>query len=143
MTIKETPIQTAGDLAVPAVVFPGQRAVESAHRVAYDLLSRRAPREALDVLAPALEEEPDNRGLRVLRAWAYFMRAQLGPAERELTALVEDDPTDVWVRHALGRTLERQSRLAEALPHLRLAHAMSGDLDHELDVLRVERLLLA
>lgn len=36
--------------------------------------------------------------------------------------------------------LERQSRLREALPHLRLAAAMSGDVEHELVVLRVERL---
>jgi hypothetical protein len=36
----------------------------------------------------------------------------------------------VWARHALGRALERQSRDAEALPHLRLAAAMSGDPVH-------------
>ncbi|WP_246060689.1 tetratricopeptide repeat protein [Nocardioides dongxiaopingii] len=136
MNIEELP-----EIAVPAIVFPGQRGVESAHRVAHDLLERRAPREALDVLAPALEQDPGNRGLRTLRAWAHFMRASLGPAETDLRALVEDDPSDVWARHALGRTLERQSRLREALPHLRLAHAMTGDVEHEVDVLRVERRL--
>ena len=36
-------------------------------------------------------------------------------------------------------TAERQFD-AEALPHLRLAAAMSGDPEHELAVLRVERL---
>ncbi len=54
--------------------------------------------------------------------------------------LVEDDPSDAWAQHALGRALERQSRHREALPHLRLAAAMSGDVEHELAVLRVERL---
>lgn len=124
----------------PPLVFPGQQLPESAFRVAHDLLVRRAPREALDVLAPALETEPDNAGLRTLRAWAYLMQARLQRAEAELTWLVEAQPDDVWARHALGRSLERQSRLDEALPHLRLAAAMSGDPEHELAVLRVERL---
>jgi|SRR3954471_10068211 predicted Zn-dependent protease len=129
------------ELKAPPLVFPGQAGPESAYRVALDLLERRAAREALEVLDPALEQEPRNTGLRVLRAWAYLMRAQLQRAEQELRALVEDNPDDDWARHALGRSLERQSRLSEALPHLRLAAAMSGDPEHELAVLRVERRL--
>ncbi len=121
----------------PAVVFPGQAQPQSAYRVAYDLLVRRAPVEALEVLEPALEAEPANAGLRTLRAWAYLVRAQLGKAEEELRSLVEDDPSDVWARHALGRALERQSRHEEALPHLRLAAAMSGDVEHEIAASRV------
>jgi Tfp pilus assembly protein PilF len=128
------------ELRAPAIVFPGQTDAPSAYRVAYDLLSRRAPEEALAVLQPALEEDPSNTGLRTLRAWAYLIRVQLGPAENELRALVAEHPDDDWVRFALGRALERQSRYAEALPHLRLAAAMSGDPEHELAVLRVERL---
>lgn len=129
------------DLQAPAVVFPGQRDFDSAYRVAYDLLSRRAAVEALEVIEPALEADPDNTGLRVLRAWAFLIRVQLGRAEEELSRLVDERPDDDWVRFALGRSLERQSRYAEALPHLRLAAAMSGDLEHEVAVLRVERLL--
>ncbi len=118
------------DLVAPAVVFPGQHAPESAYRVAHDLLVRRAPVEALEVLEPALAEDPRNTGLRALRAWAYLIRAQLGRAEEELASLVDDDPSDAWARHALGRALERQSRPAEALPHLRMAAAMTGDPEH-------------
>lgn len=129
------------ELQAPPVVFPGQAGPESAYRTGFDLLVRRAPREALDVIEPALEQEPRNTGLRTLRAWAYLMRAQLQRAETELRALVEENPTDDWSRHALGRCLERQSRYAEALPHLRLAAAMSGDPDHGLAALRVEQLL--
>lgn len=126
---------------LPPITLPGTTARhETAYRTAHDLLSRRAPREALAVLEPALGEEPENRGLRSLRAWAYLMRAQLRRAEDELAVLVEEDPADVWSRHALGRALERQSRYDEALPHLRLAAAMTGDPEHEYDVLRVERL---
>ena len=129
------------ELRPPPVIFPGQQAPESAYRTAFDLLQRRAPKEALDVLEPALEQEPENAGLRSLRAWAYLMSAQLAKAEAELTWLVDHDPADDWARHALGRSLERQSRYAEALPHLRLAAAMTGDPDHWLSVFRVEQLL--
>ncbi|MCR1783322.1 tetratricopeptide repeat protein [Nocardioides carbamazepini] len=126
---------------LPPILFPGAtERHEAAYRTAHDLLSRRAPREALEVLEPALEEEPDNRGLRSLRAWAYLMRAQLQKAADELAGLVAEDPVDAWSRHALGRALERQSRYDDALPHLRLAAAMTGDAEHEYDVLRVERL---
>lgn len=132
--------QDEQELQAPPVVFPGA-GHESAYRVAHDLLARRAPREALDVLEPALAQEPGNTGLRSLRAWAFLLRAQLQRAEEELRGLVEESPDDDWARHALGRSLERQARYAEALPHLRLAAAMSGDPEHEVAVLRVERRL--
>ena len=126
------------DLTAPALMFPGQ-GLETAYRTAHDLLARRFPREALEVLEPALADDPGNTGLRQLRAWAYLLRAQLQKAEAELRALVDDDPADVWSRHALGRALERQSKYAEALPHLRLAAVMSDDYDHHAAVYRVER----
>jgi tetratricopeptide (TPR) repeat protein len=131
------------ELSAPPLVFPGQAAPESAYRVGYDLLCRRAPAEALAVVEPALDQEPGNTGLRTLRAWAFLLRAQLGRAEEELARLVEEDPSDVWARHALGRALERQSRYADALPHLRLAAVMSGDAVHAAAVSRVEARLTA
>ncbi|MGZ4495244.1 MAG: tetratricopeptide repeat protein [Nocardioides sp.] len=112
-----------------------------AYHEAWRLLEERAPKEALALLDPAIEAEPDSTSLRTLRAWAYFQSAQLGHAESELSGLVEDCPTDVWARFALGRVLERQSKYADALPHLRLAAVMSGDAEHEAGVLRVERRL--
>ena len=129
-------------VAFPVRQSPGQTAApESAYRTAYDLLARRAPQEALEVLSPALDLDPDNTGLLSLRAWAYFIRVQLKHAQADLERLVADNPTDDWAQHALGRCLERQSRYAEALPHLRLAAAMSGDWDHGLAVIRVEERL--
>jgi predicted Zn-dependent protease len=108
------------------------------HR-AWELLEARSPRQAIEILDTAIESEPGSSSLRTLRAWAYFQTAQLGKAEVELAELVEESPTDVWARFALGRVLERQSRYADALPHMRLAAVMSGDPEHEAGVLRVER----
>ena len=108
------------------------------HR-AWELLEDRSPKQALEILDPAIESEPASTSLRTLRAWAYFQSAQLRKAENELTVLVEECPSDVWARFALGRVLERQSRYSDALPHMRLAAVMSGDPEHEAGVLRVER----
>lgn len=127
-------------LLPPVMVFPDQRDPATAYRVAFDLLSARDVVQALEVLEPALELEPENHGLRSLRAWAWFIRVQLDKARAELEELVEADPTDAWIRFMLGRVHERQSNLDAALPHLRLAAVMSGDPEHELAVLRVERL---
>jgi thioredoxin-like negative regulator of GroEL len=136
--VDDPPLEPDQELSAPPLVLPGQVGPESAYRVADDLLCRRAPSEALALVEPALAEDPDNTGLRSLRAWAFLIRAQLGRAEEELARLVADDPSDVWARHALGRALERQSRYADALPHLRLAAAMSGDAVHAAAVSRVE-----
>ena len=128
------------DLTIRALASSRRSGPESAYRTAYDLLAQRSPVEALEVVEPALEQDPRNTGLRSLRA--FMMRAQLHKAEAELRGLVEDTPDDLWSRHALGRVLERQSRLQEALPHLRLAAVMSGDVEREVDALRVERLIM-
>ena len=122
---------------------PPQRANHPAdvyHR-AWELLEDRAPRQAIELLDPAIEEEPQSTSLRTLRAWAYFQSAQLAKAEQDLATLVDECPTDVWARFALARALERQSRYADALPHMRLAAVMSGDPEHEAGVLRIERRL--
>lgn len=111
------------------------------YRHAWELLEERAPAQALEILDPAIEREPSSTSLRTLRAWAYFQAAQLTRAETELAVLVEECPSDVWARFALARVLERQSRYADALPHMRLAAVMSGDPEHEAGALRVERLM--
>lgn len=131
------------EFTAPTVALAGAVGTQtSTYRAAHRLLADRAPREALDLLDPAIAADPSDHGLRSLRAWAYLIQVRLQKAEAELRQLVEEDPSDTWARFALGRALERQSRLADAMPHYRLAAAMSGDLDHELAVLRVERLLL-
>ena len=85
------------DFTAPSVTFsPGFGAETSTYRRAFGLLSSRAPREALELLDPAIAADPSDRGLRSLRAWAYLIRVQLRQAEAELRGLVEEDPGDPW-----------------------------------------------
>lgn len=128
-------------LPATSAASPGAKHPADAYQQAWALIEASAPLKAIEILDPAIEAEPASASLRTLRAWAYFKSAQLQRAEADLTMLVEESPTDVWARFALGRVLERQSKYADALPHLRLAAVMSGDAEHEAGVLRVERRL--
>ena len=61
-----------------------------------------------------------------LLARAYYGSAQLVRAEESLSRLVDMSPADGWARRALARTLERQSRSAEAAVHHRIADALGA-----------------
>lgn len=82
---------------------------------------------AARVLAPLVDEVPEQTGPRLLLARAYYHSAQLRRAETELRLIVERDPVEHYARLMLGRTLERQGRHTEAEPHLRIASALAGD----------------
>jgi predicted Zn-dependent protease len=82
------------------------------------------PVTAAKVLEPIVAAEPGRFDVRLLLARAYFHSAQLRRAEEQLRDLIERNPSDHYVRFVLGRTLERQNRPADALPHLRMAAAM-------------------
>lgn len=85
------------------------------------------PSTAARHLAEAAEHVPEDRGVLTELALAHFQSAALPSAERVLAKLVDLDPADGYARLLLGRTLCRQSRHADALPHLRLAAALTGD----------------
>ncbi|MFC4857695.1 tetratricopeptide repeat protein [Actinophytocola glycyrrhizae] len=82
---------------------------------------------AAKLLADVVAEHPGQTGPRLLLARAYFHSAQLRRAEEELRIVVERDPVDHYAHLLLGRTLERQSRHAEAAPWLRMAAAFAGE----------------
>jgi hypothetical protein len=84
---------------------------------------------AARVLGSLVDEAPEQTGPRLLLARAYYHSAQLRRAETELRTIVERDPVEHYARLMLGRTLERQGRGDEALPHLRLASALAGDFE--------------
>ncbi|MDT0379790.1 tetratricopeptide repeat protein [Streptomyces sp. DSM 42041] len=81
---------------------------------------------AARILRPLVDAEPRKLGTRLLLARAYYHSAQLGRAETELRAVLEQDPAEAYAHLVLGRTLERQNRPVEAIRHLRLAEAMTG-----------------
>jgi cytochrome c-type biogenesis protein CcmH/NrfG len=84
------------------------------------------PVEAARILEPVVAAEPANEAALELLARSYFGSAQLGRAETALTRLVELAPANGWARRALARTLERQSRAAEAVAHHRVADALGA-----------------
>ncbi|MGH3437285.1 MAG: tetratricopeptide repeat protein [Sciscionella sp.] len=95
-----------------------------AFRRAESLLSQRRPREALRELEKVLDEAPEAPSVHLLAGRAYFGSAQLRRAERAFRKVLDLDPADHYARFALGRTLHRQGRLAEAHGQLRMAAAM-------------------
>ena len=96
------------------------------------------PSSAARYLAEAAEHAPRDRTVLTELALAHFQSAALGKAEKVLTTLVDLDPSDGYTRLLLGRTLSRQSRHADALPHLRLAAAITRDPEVASEVTRVE-----
>ena len=103
----------------------------AAFRRADQLLSRRRPLEAIDALRPVLDagDAPDADGtprasVYLLAGRAYLDSAQLRKAEAAFTRVIEIDPADHYARFAIGRTLQRQGRLAEAETQLKMASAM-------------------
>ena len=85
------------------------------------------PSTAARYLSEAAGAAPDNRAILTELALAHFQSAALRSAEEAARRLIELDPSDAYAHLLLGRTLARQSRHAEAVPHLRLAAAMTGD----------------
>ncbi|MGY1802795.1 tetratricopeptide repeat protein [Blastococcus sp. SYSU D00922] len=90
------------------------------------LLAMGQPTEAARILERVVEDDPTNEAALELLARAYFGSAQLTKSENALTRLVALAPANGWARRALARTLERQSRAAEAEPHHRMADALGA-----------------
>jgi predicted Zn-dependent protease len=89
-------------------------------------LAMGQPTEAARILQAVVDAEPANEAALELLGRAYFASAQLGRAEAVLTTLVARAPANGWARRALARTLERQSRAGEAIPHHRVADALGA-----------------
>lgn len=102
-----------------------------AFRRAEALLAERRPLEALRELRVVLEAAPDQVGVQLLAGRAYLGSAQLKRAEDAFRRVLELDPSDHYARFALGRTLQRQSRLTEALTQLRIAAAMNPSPEYQ------------
>lgn len=99
-------------------------------RIAEFILEGGDPLEALRVLSPIEDELAGHAAEQMLLGRAYFHSAQLERAQHAFEQVVGLDPADSYARFLLGRTLERRSRFAEALPHYKLAAAMSPRPDY-------------
>jgi Flp pilus assembly protein TadD len=102
-----------------------------AFRKAESLIAQRRPLDALVVLGPVLDAEPDKPSVHLLAGRAYLGSAQLRRAEQAFLRVIELDPTDHYARFALGRTLQRLGRLPEAVTQLRMAAAMNPSPEYQ------------
>jgi Flp pilus assembly protein TadD len=102
----------------------------STYRAAHVLYAAGDPVGALKELEPLLDADAPQKSVLELAGLAFFRSAQVRRAEETFGRLIELDPTDAYARFALGRTLERQSRHAEAATCYRLAVAMDPKDDY-------------
>jgi Flp pilus assembly protein TadD len=82
------------------------------------------PAQATVVLEKAKRLEPAKASIREALGIAYFRLKRWAEAEAEFRAVLELSPTDDYAHYALGRTLEKQGREAEANGHYKLASSM-------------------
>lgn len=111
-------------------------------RLAESLVSERRPLDALRELRPVLEAEPDAPSVQLLAGRAYLQSAQLRRAEEAFRRALGHNPSDHYARFALGRTLQRQSRLEEARAQLAMAAAMNPTAEYQ-EALNEVRMRLA
>ena len=76
-------------------------------------------------LEKAKRLEPQKASIREALGIAYFRLRRWDEAEAEFRALLDLSPTDDYAHYALGRTLEKQGRDAEANGHYKLASSMN------------------
>jgi Flp pilus assembly protein TadD len=89
------------------------------------LLAERRIREATAVAETLVSVEPEARSALELLARIYFAAARLEKAADMFGRLVESDPTDVYARIGMARSLQRLSRREEAMVHARVAVALA------------------
>src|SRR4051812_33927219 len=110
---------------------------------AYDLyqlgrarLRKGMAAQATVPLEKAKRLEPDKASIREALGIAYFRLRRWGDAEAEFRAVLDLSPTDDYAHYALGRTLEKQGRVAEANGHYKLASSMRPGNDHYAERIR-------
>ncbi|ALC23849.1 tetratricopeptide repeat protein [Streptomyces pristinaespiralis] len=94
------------------------------YRAAEQLLAARDPRGAVKLLDSVIAAHPENTAARLLRARAFFLGAQLRPAELEFELVLEREPDNAYAHFALARTFERAGKPEQAKRHFRLAAAL-------------------
>jgi Flp pilus assembly protein TadD len=87
-------------------------------------MRRRHHAQAAVVLERAARLEPGRGSILEALGRAYFNSAQTERARETFEALLDVDPSSHYGHFALGQSLKRLGRQAEARTHLRLATAL-------------------
>ena len=80
--------------------------------------------QATVALEKAKAREPDKASIREALGIAYFRIRRWSEAEAEFRKLLELSPVNDYAHYALGRSLEKQGREAEANRHYKLASSL-------------------
>ena len=80
--------------------------------------------QATVALEKAKRREPEKASIREALGIAYLRIQRYEEAEREFRVMLELSPADHYAHYALGRTLDKQGREAEANGHYKLASSM-------------------
>ena len=123
-----------GDVAAARQLLDGIDVQNDAQRVqvalAQEQILREAKqyREALEVLNAAIKAVPDDKDLLYARALAAEKLNMVDVSERDLRAILKQDPKNVNALNALGYTLtDRTTRYQEALELLQQAMTLKPD----------------
>ena len=87
-------------------------------------LERGDNAQAMVSLEKAKRREPDKASIREALGIAYFRIRRWSEAEAEFRKLLELSPVNDYAHYALGRSLEKQGREAEANRHYKLASSL-------------------
>src|SRR6202012_2556267 len=116
---------------------------ERAMSDAYDLFQEGRARlrkgmnaQATVPLEKAKKLEPAKASIREALGIAYFRLRRWDEAEAEFRTILDLSPTDDYAHYALGRTLEKQGRVAEANGHYKLASSMAPGNDQYAERIR-------
>ena len=103
-------------------------------------LRKGMPAQATVALEKAKRLEPGKASIREALGIAYFRLHRWQEAEREFRTIVEElSPADDYAHYALGRSLEKQGRPAEANGHYKLASSMKpGSEQYAARILQLE-----
>ena len=93
----------------------------------HDLLEGRHHAQAAIVLERAARLEPGKASILEALGRAYYNSGRHELSRATFEALLEIDPSAHYAHFALGQSLKRLGRRAEAGTHLRLAVALSPD----------------
>ena len=85
--------------------------------------------QATVALEKAKEREPEKASIREALGIAYFRIRRWEAAETEFRKLLDLSPVNDYAHYALGRSLEKQGRDAEANRHYKLASSLRPESD--------------